>query len=382
MGKSFSKVKGKLLKGVCISLKGNSTSATTSREKLLAGIKGSKVVIPNLKPVFGHWPQATNPEIEKLDEYIQGTLESLLSGPGDKKQLQRMKKTNVAQFGATWWPFASLEPLKIDTHFATWLFLWDDETDSQEFSSLINDFEKASAFRKETAEYLKATLSRNCPSDLSHLSTHRMITFFKPIGDAFTKASNDRQLKSFLDELIFFVDMCEEEHRAQQSPELPTIDQYMRRRMGSGAVRTCLALIEYSYGISLPEEVMESKLMQSIWYEANVIICVTNDMMSIKKEVEQSQTDSLIPLLYLELGSVQQAMNRATDMIKAAISNLDNAEKALLAQYSSDPSLQEDIRKFTEGVKYACTSNLNWGLTSGRYKLGVQSMEGGVKLSL
>ncbi|KAI5922917.1 isoprenoid synthase domain-containing protein [Camillea tinctor] len=380
MGKSFSKVGGKLLKGVCITLKSSSTSP--SREKLLAGLRGSKVVIPNLKPFFEHWPQTVNPEIEKLDEYIQETLESLFTGPNDKKQLERMKKTNVSQFGASWWPYAPLEPLKIDTHFATWLFVWDDETDSQEFSSLITDFDKASAFRQETAKYLKANLSRNCPSDLSHISTHRMITFFKPIGDAFTKASNDRQLKSFLDELIFFVDMCEEEHRAQQSSELPTIDQYMRRRMGSGAVRTCLALIEYSYGLDMPEEVMESKLMQSIWYEANIIICVTNDMMSIKKEVEQSQTDSLIPLLYLKFGSIQKAMNHATDMIKTAIGNFDKAEKALLAEYSSDPAIQEDIRKFVEATKYACTSNLNWGLTSGRYRLGVQSMEGGVKVTL
>ncbi|KAI1505048.1 isoprenoid synthase domain-containing protein [Biscogniauxia marginata] len=383
MGKAFSKLRGKLVNGTCIPFKRKSASSTAStREQLLARLKGSKVKIPNLKPLFSHWPQAVHLEIEKLDEYVQKTLESLFSSPGDEKQLQRMKKTNVAEFGASWWPFALLEALKIDTHFATWLFVWDDETDSTEFSSLINDFDKASAFRKETAAYLKANLSRNNSSDLSEISTNRMITFFKPIGDAFLESSNDRQVKSFLDELLFFIDMCEEEHRAQQKPMLPTIDEYMQRRVGSGAVRTCLALIEYSYGMNLPSEVMEGKLMQALWHEANIIICVTNDMMSIKKEVEQSQTDSLIPLLFLELGSIQGAMNHATEMIKSAVRNFDEAEKAILAQYSADLNVQEDIRKFVEAIKYACTSNLNWGLTSGRYRLGVKSMEGGVKVRL
>lgn len=50
----------------------------------------------------------------------------------------------------------------------------------------------------------------------------------------------------FLNALRFFVDMCEEEQVVQMSRQLPTIEQYSRRRMGSSAVEVCLAIQEYA----------------------------------------------------------------------------------------------------------------------------------------
>jgi hypothetical protein len=48
-----------------------------------------------------------------------------------------------------------------------------------------------------------------------------------------------------MDELRFFIEMTEEEHMFQQTHALPSVDDYMRRRMGSSAVGTCLAIQEY-----------------------------------------------------------------------------------------------------------------------------------------
>lgn len=39
--------------------------------------------------------------------------------------------------------------------------------------------------------------------------------------------------------------MCEEEQALQMTQELPTIEQYLRRRMGSSGVEVCLAIQEY-----------------------------------------------------------------------------------------------------------------------------------------
>ena len=44
--------------------------------------------------------------------------------------------------------------------------------------------------------------------------------------------------------------MTNDEQRQQLSGEIPTIEEYMRRRMGTGGVLVCLAVTEY-YSLAL-----------------------------------------------------------------------------------------------------------------------------------
>ena len=53
------------------------------------------------------------------------------------------------------------------------------------------------------------------------------------------------QVGRVLDELLFFIRMCEQEQRVKISPDLPTVEDYMSRRMGPSAVGVCLAIMEY-----------------------------------------------------------------------------------------------------------------------------------------
>ncbi|KAI1389854.1 terpenoid synthase [Hypoxylon trugodes] len=331
------------------------------REQLLKRIRGSHVTIPDLQSMISHWPQGVYPEVERLDDYVQETLTNTLSLSNDNTRLRKLKASNIALFGASWWPFASsYEALEIVTCLALWLFAWDDETDSAEFSSIIRDWDKASTFRQRTIDYLRASLSGSPESKLAEISTEPIIAVFKPVGGAIYKSCNDRQINTLLDELIFYLNMCGEEQKLQVAHRLPTIEEYVRFRMGSGAVRVCFATIEYAYGLTLPDEVMADEDMQQIWHEANVIIYTTNDILSMKKEIAQSQVDSLVPLLTLQLGSVQGAMDHAVDMVRTSVRRLDAAEAQILRRYASTPKVQEDILKFIDGCKYACTSNLNW----------------------
>jgi hypothetical protein len=165
--------------------------------------------------------------------------------------------------------------------------------------------------------YIEASLQREGTVDLDSISTNRIITNFKPVGEAISKNCNQRkhpgpndrreahhqlthsretgQIDTFLEELRFFIQMSEEEQMFQMTPHLPTVEEYSRRRKGSSAVRVCLAITEYVYapllvkmgklgglatdtfaryafGIELPEEVMNDEAMHVIWDETNVII--------------------------------------------------------------------------------------------------------------
>ncbi|KAI2473190.1 terpenoid synthase [Annulohypoxylon bovei var. microspora] len=352
------------------------------REQLLLSIRGCRVTIPDLQSMISHWPQGTHSEVERLDEHVQNILSSISSSFRDASRFRKLQASNMTLFGASWWPYASYEALKIVTSLSIWLFAWDDETDSHEFSTIVNDWREASAFRQRTMDYIQQSLSGSSESKLSDISTDPIITSFKPVGQAISRSCDDRQMNTFLDEMRFFIKSCGEEQDLLLTDRLPTVEEYAQRRLGTGAVRICLATIEYAYGITLSQEIMDDEAMQRIWHETNVVICTTNDILSFKKEVAQSQVDSLVALLSLELGSVQAAINHAVDIVRSAVHRLEAAESEILERYSSMPKTHEDIRRFVEACKYACTSNLNWSLTSGRYRLNCQSMKGGLHVTL
>ncbi|KAI0885574.1 terpenoid synthase [Annulohypoxylon maeteangense] len=352
------------------------------RERLLSSIRGCRITIPDLQSMIRHWPQGVHPEIERLEEHVQKTFASMSSSFRGTTRFRKLKSSNMTFFGASWWPFASYEALKTVTSMSIWLFAWDDEIDSHEFSTIIKDSENASTFRQKTMDYVQQSLSGSSESQLSSISTDTIITGFKPVGQAISKSCNDRQVTRFLNEMSFFIKSCGDEQQFQLTNRLPTVEEYVCCRLGTGAVRVCLATIEYVYGITLSQEVMDDEAMQQIWHETNVIIGTTNDILSFKKEIAQSQVDSLVALLSLECGSVQAAVNHAVGIVRSATLRLEAAERDILDRYSSMPAVQEDIRKFVEGCKHACTSNLNWSLTSGRYRLNCQSMKGGLHVTL
>ncbi|KAI0892300.1 terpenoid synthase [Annulohypoxylon nitens] len=376
------------------------TLLVNPREQLLMSLRGCHVTIPDMQSMISHWPQGVHPDIERLCEHVEKTFASISSSFKDATRFRKLKASNMPFFGASWWPYASYEALETVMLMSIWLFAWDDETDSLEFSTIVNDWDQASTFRQRTIDYVQQCLSGSSESKLSEISTDPIITGFKPVGQAMLKTCNDReislfpigrlqksnrgvgQINTFLDEMIFFIRSCGEEQEIQLTNQLPTVEECARRRLGTGAVRICLATIEYAYGIALPQEVMDDEAMQRLWNETNIIICTSNDILSFKKEVAQSQVDSLVALLSLELGSVQTAMNHAVEIVRSATYRLEAAETDLLERYSSMPKVQEDIRKFVEGCKYACTSNLNWSLMSGRYRLNCDSMEGGLQIAL
>ncbi|KAI1503050.1 terpenoid synthase [Biscogniauxia marginata] len=353
-----------------------------TRKQLVALIRGSRITIPDLELLMSHWPHGVHPDIDKLEQDVQRSLESIFSSNRDNSRLQKMNATKVALFGASWWAYAPLENLRIATQLSIWLFVWDDETDSSEFSAMVHDFAKASRFRAETVSYLRKSLARSSKGEATEASTNPIITCFGPVGAAISKACNDRQVKRFLDELLYFVEMCEDEQKSQTTPHLPTIEEYMRRRMGSSAVRVCMAIMEYASGITLSEQILNDASMQVIWHETNMIISTTNDILSIKKEIAQSQTDTLIPLLLTQLGSVQAAVNQAVEIVRLSIHRFEAAEQNILQRYSCAPDVQADIRRYVEGCKFACTANLKWSLTSGRYKLNCTSLAGGLDITL
>jgi hypothetical protein len=186
----------------------------------------------------------------------------------------------------------------------------------------------------------------------------------------------------FLDELVYFIDACQLEQQKQVQGHMPTTREYLERRMGSGAVRVCLALSEFACKMVLPSDIMADPDMTTLWNATNIIICLMNDILSFEKEFAQGQVDSILPVLFTEHGSMEAAMQTATNIIAQAIRSVDDAAERILQRHETDDNLHRDLTAFIDSCKYACTGNLSWSLVSGRFRICQTTTKGGLLITL
>ncbi|KAL8833601.1 MAG: hypothetical protein Q9170_004184 [Blastenia crenularia] len=257
-------------------------------DTLLTSLRGQKVFVEDLNILFTGWPCKVNVHLERLREDVDAWLESLL---GDSKLLQPLRTADFGFFGATWWPEADWERLKIATYLATWVGSQAHETCTElltkasclaillgrrnvkrlslaeEFDSddgsLWDDFERSQAVRDKTLGYVRSCLNLSgsqCHED----PPSRIVGGFETIGEAIRKAYNvgmwkDRsstsllyifthfpteQRERFWREIARYVDMSQCEQSIRLSKKLPTVDEFWGYRLGSSAVCVTLAINE------------------------------------------------------------------------------------------------------------------------------------------
>jgi hypothetical protein len=190
------------------------------------------------------------------------------------------------------------------------------------------------------------------------------------------------KIRVFCDELVYFVQSCQAEQRQQLQGYIPTSQEYLRQRLYLGAVPVCYALSEFALGILLPCDIMADTDMTILLDATNLIICLMNDVLSFKKEFLQGQVDTILPILLLEHGSVDKAMDIVSDTILKAVRSVDEAGERLLQRYGEDMKLRHDLTAMIKSCKYACTGNLSWSLVCGRYQICQTTTKGGFLVTL
>ncbi|KAL9078210.1 MAG: hypothetical protein Q9157_002863 [Trypethelium eluteriae] len=286
-----------------------------SRRLLLDSLKGQRIHIPDLHVLFQHWPISINKELERLRFDVDRKLQDFLPG--------MMAKVDA------------------------------------EVGPLASDIQKAHSFRAETIPYVKDCLGISekvpgvCPSS-------SIIRSFMAVSEEVCKVYNEEQRSTLVDEIAFFMRTSATEQKARLAPEMPSLPDYIECRMGTSAVGVTCGIIEYAYEKALPSVVMKDPDMKVLWAQVNIIVWVVNDLLSIKKEIAQDTVDSLIPLLYLKHGNVQDAIEIAVSGLEAEIRNFDEISGKLQARYSYDPTTQKALSTFIKACQFNCTGNLHW----------------------
>lgn len=187
-----------------------------------------------------------------------------------------------------------------------------------------------------------------------------VVQSFDVIGLALRASYDQSQLRRFRDEIARFMKASEVEQRVRLRGEIPTIEEYWDFRMGTSAVYIGSAAGEYSMAAHLPLQVMESDAMRALWDENNIIISITNDLLSLRKEIRLGCLDSIVPLTFVSTNDLCEAISRTISALAASKERHDEAARKLLAGTEVKNALFAQIGAFVQVQRSNCVGNLVW----------------------
>lgn len=296
-----------------------------------------------------------------------------------RKVCLKLKAVNIELYLASVNPRDSRETLKCLIHAQLWMFLWDDEMDSMAGQFGGEDLEAAQRFREVTLRYIKHGLGLTGEIETGDLADDVLITSFSAVSDPL-QGAHELLRRDVYNALELAIGATATEQRRRMSSYLPERNEYLANRYYSIGIPICraihCALIGSTVNISPRPEIKEMR------YTSSLMTAIANDIMSLRKELRTGATDSLVPILWVELQSqpeaerrdLQSAVDKACEIMESLRKSFDRAERILLATWPKE-SLGE-LKTYIEVSKTQVTGNYTWTKAAKRYGLAECKVNG------
>ncbi|HET9895352.1 MAG TPA: hypothetical protein VFQ44_10500 [Streptosporangiaceae bacterium] len=268
----------------------------------------------------------------------------------------RLAEIKVGRLAARTTPRASLAALELLADWQMWLFLFDDQ-------------------------YCDESVIGSDLTRLSQLVTALMLVLDNVTGLRFREGPFTMALGDIMDRLNAMASypqaarfikavrgyllglFWEAGHRATDQPA--SLDEYAAMRRHSGAVPTCMALIDLTEGFELRCDEYWRPDVRELSDLAVNVTCWANDILSFPKETERSlKVHSLPAVLASERRlPMAEALTIAAGMHNAEVARYTELERALGAQAGPE------LLGYFAGLRSWMAGNFHWSLETGRYKV-------------
>jgi hypothetical protein len=276
--------------------------------------------------------------------------------PGDEDERARLTSTMVGRLAARTSPRACLAGLELLADWQMWLFLFDDKYSDESATG--------------------ADLTR-----LSQLVTAFMLVLDNPGETAFRAEPFSLALGDITDRLLamasapqaarfmtsvrgyFLAQFWEAAHRVKDQPA--GLAEYAAMRRHSGAVPTCLALIDVAEGSDLPGTDFWRPDVRVLSDIAVNVTCWANDILSFRKESERSvQVHSLPAVL-----AAERQLDLASALAAAAAMHDAEVRRYLRIEEQVRPDAGAALTGYLDGLRSWMSGNYYWSLETGRYNV-------------
>ncbi|MBA3943952.1 MAG: hypothetical protein H0X37_05245 [Herpetosiphonaceae bacterium] len=311
-----------------------------------------QVALPELYCPF---PSAINRGLEVVG---QQTVEwarrfKLLEGPAAYERLDAMR---IGLLTARAHPHTPLAELQLVTDWTTWLFILDDHCDELGIGKHPKQLQ---ALHHRTLTILRGAAVTDQDNPMLH---------------ALHDLRERLLLKASAEWMRRFITNCQEcleasiwEATNRANGIIPDVTTYIKKRAFTGGMYPYVALFEITEDIQLPTAVTEDALVIHLTRSAINVVCWSNDILSLGKEMKMGDVHNLVLTLQHKYRlSLKEAIARAAALHDAEVRSFINMEQRLPSFGSViDPELQRYLGMLRSWMR----GNLDWSYTSYRYLL-------------
>ncbi|KAF5687761.1 epi-isozizaene synthase [Fusarium circinatum] len=339
------------------SLSSTQAGKASTRENLLSVLRGQSLRVPDLALMHAGWPKDTNPHVEAIDVKI---LQLIETHAVNETVRSRLTKANLSEQLAGWYPYASREKLEVLTSFQVWMFIIDDLLDQYSIVEQF-DYEKLQALLNDCEDYVERSLgvSGQEVEPSTRYLDHDAVLSFEEYASTVRRlySDNPSYRKRIAKEAIAALNAYQKEAFNRRNAHLPSLDEYLGYRDASSCMKQVAANIEFANGLDLPEYVMESKEIQDL-YEASVAaMWITNDIVSVRKEIQEGFVENIVVLL--AHGDMQRGLDASLGRLQIEIDRVNKASDDAVRRFAGE-TFERDIALLAKNCKNMCLSSWFW----------------------
>jgi germacradienol/geosmin synthase len=170
-------------------------------------------------------------------------------------------------------------------------------------------------------------------------------------------------------------DMCEAwlwELANAIEERVPDPIDYVEMRRRTGGMHWLNDFVEYTLGIELPERVYDARAIRAL----NDISCDTvllrNDILSLRKELEQGESNNAVLVTIALLGcDMQAAVDIVSDVVTARLQLAEHVIATevgpMLDEQALTPAERAAVAAYVQGLRDALAGDFQWETGTGRY---------------
>ncbi|AZK95311.1 MULTISPECIES: terpene synthase family protein [Streptomyces] len=297
------------------------------------------------------FPDQVHPEAAEIDRRSLEWLDAygLLT---DTAVRGRFGRSKIGWQASRTTPHADTELVQLHADWQMWLFAFDDVRSEETGAGA-----RPGPMARSLASFLRILQEPGTRVDEEDPFTSALRDLRRRLAAVGTRVQVDRFVTSVLG--YWFAQVWEAGNRADAV--WPTVEEYTAMRVHTGAVPTCLALIDVIGRFELPAAELARPEVRALTTKAVNVVCWANDIHSYEKEADRSNHPVNLPILLhrRDRGTVQEAIDAAADMHDAEVA----AYCALRPRVTAGP----ELGRYLDGLESWMRGNLTWSLSTGRY---------------
>ncbi|XXG98202.1 hypothetical protein Hte_004523 [Hypoxylon texense] len=336
----------------------------SEKELVSKRLKGQKLVIPDMRPIFAHWPSGRNENYQAMKDIVDKRLADQSIKEEARKAFSDM---NPALLAAAWWPTASMKRYQVMVDLIIWFGYWDDLIEN-----LAPDPTAAEGLRAATKVLVCQSLGLAGPDDGEDVTiSNPLIHGFQSIAKEICAVYDEEQRRTLLEHFDQYIDSTRLEAEADRSDKLPSLKRYWEVRTLTSGMGALLGFTEFAVQAKLPTSFVRSAAYETLWVTTIVINSIVNDLISFKKEMKAGSVLSSVAILYHVVDNLDAAVQMSLAHLRILVDEFDRTANAVLARSPLlGPAEIDAVSRVVDALRMVNTGNLEWSLQSERYGVG------------